>query len=179
MTQGEEQPVTQTRGGPFDFRQTAAFRREDQRRSDALRAVRLGDSDAQSLAMQARGVVDGEDIGWGPDASKEDIDKWMEEERQNRDKALQAFKASLLEREIDAYLKGVDNATDRESNRAYNTRSIVLLLVVLAVVLMPIVAITTGLDPQSFGAYIAPVTGIAGTVVGYWFGTVERPTTRT
>jgi hypothetical protein len=32
-------------------------------------------------------------------------------------------------------------------------------------------------DAESFGTYIAPVTGIAGTVVGYWFGTVDRPET--
>jgi hypothetical protein len=32
------------------------------------------------------------------------------------------------------------------------------------------------LDPQTFGAFIAPVTGIAGTIVGYWFGTVGQGT---
>ena len=97
-----------------------------------------------------------------------------QEDRRRREDALQAFKAALLEREVDAYVKGVEAAGDLESRRAYNTRSIVLLLVVLAVVLMPIIAIVVGLNPQSFGTYIAPVTGIAGTVVGYWFGSGER-----
>lgn len=49
-----------------------------------------------------------------------------------------------------------------------------LLLVVLAVVAMPVIAILIGLSPEDFGAYIAPVTGIAGTVVGYWFGSADR-----
>jgi hypothetical protein len=40
---------------------------------------------------------------------------------------------------------------------------------------MPVIAMVTKLDPQTFGSYIAPVTGIAGTVVGYWFGTLGRP----
>jgi hypothetical protein len=48
---------------------------------------------------------------------------------------------------------------------------------VLAVVQMPIVAIIAGLSPQDFGSYIAPVTAIAATVVGYWFG--ERGRTAT
>jgi uncharacterized membrane protein len=95
-----------------------------------------------------------------------------------QDEALQAFKAALLEREIAAYLRGADAALDQDAKRSYNTRSIVLLLVVLAVVLMPIIAIFVHVPPTDFGTYIAPVTGIAGTVVGYWFGAGERPTTK-
>jgi hypothetical protein len=39
---------------------------------------------------------------------------------------------------------------------------------------MPIIAILIDLNPTDFGTYIAPVTGIAGTVVGYWFGQASR-----
>jgi hypothetical protein len=62
--------------------------------------------------------------------SDEEIAKRNAEAIPERDQALQAFKESLFDREIDAYLKGVDSATDRAANRAYNIRSIVLLLVV-------------------------------------------------
>jgi hypothetical protein len=78
------------------------------------------------------------------------------------------------DRQVDAYLKGRDDATDQQAQRAYFMRSAVLLLVVLAVVSLPIIAIGLHIDPQEFGAYVAPVTGIAGTVVGYWFGTGKQ-----
>jgi hypothetical protein len=103
--------------------------------------------------------------------------KRIRETDRRKDEALQTFKRTLLDREVDAYLKGADTAIDREAKRAYNIRSIVLLLVVLAVVLMPVVAIIAGLSPQDFGSYIAPITAIAGTVVGYWFGERGRTTT--
>lgn len=113
----------------------------------------------------------------GAGTSPEEIEKIVENDQRRREEALREFKNALLEREADAYLKGADSAIDREAKRAYNARSIVLLLVVLAVVLMPIVAIIAGLSPQDFGSYIAPVIAIAGTVVGYWFG--ERGRTAT
>jgi hypothetical protein len=91
----------------------------------------------------------------------------------NHTKATTAHKAKSAM----SFCSVVIGAIDREAKRAYNTRSIVLLLVVLAVVLMPIVAIIAGLSPQDFGSYIAPVTAIAGTVVGHWFG--ERGRTAT
>jgi hypothetical protein len=102
---------------------------------------------------------------------REEADKEADQERARR---VEEFRKTLEERDAEIYLKGIQSATDLQSRRAYNTRSIVLLLVVLAVVMMPVIAIVVGLDPQAFGAYIAPVTAIAGTVVGYWFGTVER-----
>jgi lipopolysaccharide export LptBFGC system permease protein LptF len=74
----------------------------------------------------------------------------------------------------DAYRKGATDAVDRADRNAWNARSNTLYLVVLAVVAMPAIAMITSLDPQAFGSYIAPVTGIAGTVVGYWFGTLGR-----
>jgi hypothetical protein len=51
------------------------------------------------------------------------------------------------------------------------TRGIVLYLVVAALVLMPIFAMSNwGVSAEQFAQYIAPVTGIAGTILGYWFG---------
>jgi hypothetical protein len=80
----------------------------------------------------------------------------------------------VTERLQSAYQKGVAVATDAEARRAYAARSMVLLLVVLALVLMPILAMWIGLEPETLGTYMAPITGIAGTIVGYWFGTVDQ-----
>ena len=174
MTQGEQEQVAWASRG-----QSASNRaviREQRRRTEAMQAMRLADSEAEALVMQARPLAFTE-RAWGAGTSPEEIEKIIENDQRRREEALQKFKNALLEREADAYLKGADSAIDREAKRAYNTRSIVLLLVVLAVVLMPIVAIIAGLSPQDFGSYIAPITAIAGTVVGYWFG--ERGRTAT
>jgi hypothetical protein len=57
----------------------------------------------------------------------------------------------------------------RESLRSTSVRSWVLLAIVASIIVMPAVAMATGVAAQSFSEYIAPVTGIAGTVLGYWF----------
>lgn len=88
-------------------------------------------------------------------------------ERRNR--ALEELRQELVARETEAYRRGVASATDKDAVRASNARSVVLFLVVLAVVLMPVIAIIMGLDSETFGAFIAPITGIAGTIVGFWF----------
>lgn len=54
--------------------------------------------------------------------------------------------------------------------RADYARAVALITVVVAIVATPIYAMIVAVDSQSFAAYIAPVTGIAGAVVGYWFG---------
>jgi lipopolysaccharide export LptBFGC system permease protein LptF len=143
-------------------------RRLDQARLD----VRLSDADVRSLLGQAGELLSRP--AEQPPADQAERQKWEEELRAQAEQAFQSFRDEVLNREIDAYLKGADAVTNQAARTAYNTRSLVLLLVVLAVVVMPLIAMANGLNPQSFGAYIAPVTGIAGTVVGYWFGTVER-----
>ncbi len=81
---------------------------------------------------------------------------------------------SVNSRLAQAYNAGANAAVDRADRSNYNARSITLYLVVLAVVAMPAIAMIIKLNPQTFGSYIAPVTGIAGTVVGYWFGALQR-----
>ncbi len=50
-------------------------------------------------------------------------------------------------------------------------RGIVLLLVVVTLVAVPVVIMLRApITPETFAQYMAPVTGIAGTVIGYWFG---------
>ena len=53
-------------------------------------------------------------------------------------------------------------------------RSIVLFLVVLAVVATPIFAMVRHIPPTAFLQYVAPITAIAGTVLGYWFGRQDQ-----
>jgi hypothetical protein len=132
---------------------------EEKWRQRARWDIRISDADAREVAEQGQPVMQVR----GPYASDE-------ERKRDEASVLQSFKSQLFEREVDAYLKGIDRATDRAAARAYQTRSIVLFLVVLAVVAMPLIAILLHLPPADFGTYIAPVTGIAGTVVGYWFG---------
>jgi len=49
-------------------------------------------------------------------------------------------------------------------------RGIVLLIVVFAVVALPVVGIAYKIQVEDFAQFIAPITGIAGTIIGYWFG---------
>jgi hypothetical protein len=60
--------------------------------------------------------------------------------------------------------------TRRDTAKGENMRSWVLLLVIAGIVLTPIYAMIAGVEAEAFGKYIAPITGIAGTVIGYWFG---------
>jgi hypothetical protein len=174
MTLGEQEQVAWAPRG--QSASNRAVRREERRRTEAMQAMRIGDTEAEAIAMQAGSV----NVVAPPserEESPQEIQKRIRETDRRKDEALQTFKRTLLDREVDAYLKGADTAIDREAKRAYNIRSIVLLLVVLAVVLMPVVAIIAGLSTQDFGSYIAPITAIAGTVVGHWFGERGRTTT--
>jgi len=108
-------------------------------------------------------------------AAKEEERKAAAEAAERKEKAFRDFSSALNERLASAYRAGESSAVDRADRNAWNARSITLYLVVLAVVAMPAIAMAINLDPQAFGSYIAPVTGIAGTVVGYWFGSLSRP----
>jgi hypothetical protein len=56
------------------------------------------------------------------------------------------------------------------ARRGTRVRAWALMLVVLAVVATPIFAILLEVPANDFSQYIAPVTAIAGAVIGYWFG---------
>jgi hypothetical protein len=74
-----------------------------------------------------------------------------------------------------AYAEGRRLAEAESGRRDALFRGYVLYVVVAAIVLLPFVAILLQLKPETFGSYVAPVTGIAGTIVGYWFGSSDRP----
>jgi lipopolysaccharide export LptBFGC system permease protein LptF len=109
------------------------------------------------------------------EAEYEELRKKLDaEEAERRAQAEEAFRTELVERLTAAYAAGAENAVSAEARRAVAVRGYALFGVVAAVVAMPLLAMALGLDPQAFGSYMAPVTGIAGTVVGYWFGAVGQ-----
>jgi hypothetical protein len=70
---------------------------------------------------------------------------------------------------------GPENAEDRRmadriTARSEALRGIILFLVVLTTVVAAFWAMINETDTKDFAAYMAPVTGLAGTIVGYWFG---------
>jgi hypothetical protein len=104
--------------------------------------------------------------------------KWEAAEQLRREQAASDFKKALEELLTTAFEAGAESAVSSEVHRAVTVRGYVLLGVVAAVVAMPLIGMLLQLDPQTFGAFIAPITGITGTIVGYWFGTVGQGSTR-
>jgi hypothetical protein len=49
-------------------------------------------------------------------------------------------------------------------------RMIPLFLVAVAIVFYPLYGMVTHMPPQSLVQYLAPVSGLAGAIIGYWFG---------
>jgi hypothetical protein len=138
-----------------------------------------------NLAQRATLFTTGPDDFPSYDATEDQKKEWDQkrkdrraQEERDRADALAELRKWAESREADAYLRGVDETLEAEGRSRYNTRSIALILVLVVLVAMPIIAIASNIDPERFGSYIAPVTGIAGTVVGYWFtsaGRSERP----
>jgi hypothetical protein len=129
--------------------------------------------------VELSGLVDVAARAYGPSfvsagESPEENARLRFEAEQDAAKSQRELEYQISARLLGAYSKGQVAATDKQAARAYWWRGFVLLLVVLAVVAMPIIAIVTNLEPTDFGTYIAPVTGIAGTVVGYWFGQASQ-----
>ncbi|WP_406347929.1 hypothetical protein OHA44_09655 [Streptomyces sp. NBC_00144] len=54
--------------------------------------------------------------------------------------------------------------------RAEGVRGWALVAVVFAIIASPWVAMIAGVAAKDFALYVTPVTGIAGAIIGYWFG---------
>lgn len=54
--------------------------------------------------------------------------------------------------------------------RAEGVRGWALVAVVFAIIASPWVAMVSGVAAKDFSLYVTPVTGIAGAIIGYWFG---------
>jgi hypothetical protein len=54
--------------------------------------------------------------------------------------------------------------------RAEGVRGWALVAVVFAIIASPWVAMIAGIAAKDFSLYVTPVTGIAGAIIGYWFG---------
>jgi hypothetical protein len=134
--------------------------------------MRVSQIEVRGLAALAAPIVEVANF-----AGFEDSEEREAEAAARRASAEQAFRAELVGRLRDAFTAGAETAVSTEARRAVAVRGYVLLGVVAAVVSMPLIGMLFKLDPQAFGAYIAPITGIAGTIVGYWFGTVGQGAT--
>jgi hypothetical protein len=151
--------------------------RDEERRDEALSTIRLSDHELIGLAdLATRTTIWSTSAGPPYDATKEEREEYEAKEEarrlddaKQRADALLELRAWVESRETDAYLRGVDATISEEARSRVNARTITLLFVIAAVVAMPILAIWLNIDPERFGSYIAPVTAIAGTVVGYWF----------
>ncbi|WP_371795622.1 hypothetical protein [Streptomyces sp. NBC_01718] len=58
--------------------------------------------------------------------------------------------------------------------RAEGVRGWALVAVVFAIIASPWVAMVTGVAAKDFSLYVTPVTGIAGAIIGYWFGSGQQ-----
>jgi hypothetical protein len=74
------------------------------------------------------------------------------------------------------YRAGVEDAAQTERQREARVRTAVLIIVVAVVAVLSVMALVLRLDAQQFTLYLAPITGMAGTVLGYWFGAAGRRT---
>jgi len=54
--------------------------------------------------------------------------------------------------------------------RAEGIRGWALVAVVFSIIASPWVAMICGVAAKDFSLYVTPVTGIAGAIIGYWFG---------
>ncbi|XXZ50333.1 hypothetical protein AAGT00_19250 [Streptomyces cavourensis] len=54
--------------------------------------------------------------------------------------------------------------------RAEGVRGWALVAVVFSIIASPWVAMIAGIAAKDFSLYVTPVTGIAGAIIGYWFG---------
>lgn len=79
------------------------------------------------------------------------------------------------------YQAGCEDVNVAERRLEARVRTVVLMLVVGAVVVTSLLAVVLRLEAQQFTLYLAPLTGMAGTVIGYWFGATgqSRPRSRT
>lgn len=71
-------------------------------------------------------------------------------------------------------------AIDRERHEQHRLnwetwfRGVTLVLVVIALILYPMYALIFDISGADLAEKIAPITGIAGAIVGYWFGQASR-----
>ncbi|MFD8415564.1 hypothetical protein ACFV2Q_28020 [Streptomyces sp. NPDC059650] len=79
----------------------------------------------------------------------------------------QRWKVELADRKHRADLAFEQSGLIR---RAEGVRGWALVAVVFAIIASPWVAMIAGIPAENFSLYLSPVTGIAGAIIGYWFG---------
>lgn len=72
---------------------------------------------------------------------------------------------------IHEQMKDMKEELDRFLKRgSFWARMVPLFLVALAIVAYPLYGMVTHMAPQSLVQYLSPITGLAGAIIGYWFG---------
>jgi hypothetical protein len=90
------------------------------------------------------------------------------------DEVRRLVRQKVLEELEEAYGIGSKDAVSADHKAEVLVRSVILVMVVAVVAAMSIIALVLQLDPHVFTTYLAPIVGIAGTVIGYWFGSAGR-----
>ncbi|MFJ5882905.1 hypothetical protein [Kitasatospora cineracea] len=138
--------------------------RQPQTAADWMTEVKLLDETLMAIAQ--RGIEDREraaqfQLGRMPQTSEE-----IEAEVRLRDTE-RRWEVELKDRTHRAELAHHQVAVTR---RAESIRGWALVAVVVAIVISPWAAMLSGVPANDFSMYMVPVTGIAGTIIGYWFG---------
>jgi len=79
-------------------------------------------------------------------------------------------KMSDMQEQVDKMGAHVDKMDARMRRLRLWARLVPLYLIVVVLVSYPYVAAITGMSASDMTQYISPVTGLAGAVIGYWFG---------
>ena len=82
--------------------------------------------------------------------------------------------ALARERQERERIQAENDALQQRVSQAEMFRGIALLVLLVFLVLAPLFAFVKGIRPPDYAQYLAPITGIAGTVFGYWFGQQSR-----
>lgn len=125
----------------------------------------------------------------GPEAAKIWLTQRADREQVRLDKEKIKIGAEAQRRHLDAERDARLRADNEESTRnqhlharlaaAQLVRSVALLTVLLVIVISPVLAMFYGqpnISAETFSQFMAPITGLAGTVVGYWFARSDEST---
>ncbi|WP_031067514.1 hypothetical protein [Streptomyces sp. NRRL WC-3742] len=131
--------------------------RETERRWEVEREDRKHRADLESRETERRWEVELEDRKHRADLQSRETERRWEVELEDR-----KHRADLVHQHVSV------------TRRAEGIRGWALVAVVVAIVVSPWVAMIANVPANNFSMYMVPVTGIAGTIIGYWFGQGDR-----
>jgi hypothetical protein len=135
-----------------------AGRKDDEREQLAIRVASLTEQNEQ---LKAEGAGPAFHLGKRPETSDEIEAEVRLRELERR------WEVELADRKHRADLNFQQSGLIR---RAEGIRGWALVAVVFAIIASPWVAMIADVAAKDFSLYVTPVTGIAGAIIGYWFG---------